>query len=223
MIKMRHPIIRVEKIGKTVGTQTVLLDVTFQIFPREFVCLKGPSGCGKTTMLRILAGLTAPDHGTIFIRGIPANTPRIVLPPHKRMMGFLFQNLSLWPHMTGREQLRFVWESTRTGDWDDRMETVCQEVGFPVSLLSKYPAQLSRGEQQRVAIARTVIHLPDILLLDEPFTALDQELRSRFSQFLKKLNHDYKITMIVVSHDLVAQMVRPDREIVYKDHTFRAA
>lgn len=216
-----QPFIKIENIAKTNGGETVLENVSFTIKKNQFVSIKGPSGCGKTTLLRILSGLTAPTGGKIYINGQLANSPQIIIPPHKRSMNLLFQDLALWPHLTGFEQLEFVWESSEKGSMQDRISKLCRDIGLPEILLQKYPSRLSRGEQQRLAIARTLIAQPEVILLDEPLTALDQELRVQFIAFLKKLKKERTVTALIVSHDLMTDVIDFDRELLYKDHTFR--
>ena len=215
------PAIKIEDLAKTNGKEIIFENVSFEIKKHEFISIKGPSGCGKTTFLRILSGLTTPTSGKIFIDGGLANSPQILIPPHQRGMNLLFQDLALWPHMTGYEQLKFVWESTKKTTLKDRIEKVCHDIGLPENLLSKYPSQLSRGEQQRLAIARTIIAQPEVILLDEPLTALDQNLRTQFITFLKQLKKEKTMTVLIVSHDLMIDVIDFDRELFYKDHTFQ--
>ena len=215
------PAIKIEDLAKTNGKEIIFENVSFEIKKHEFISIKGPSGCGKTTFLRILSGLTTPTSGKIFIDGRLANTPTILIPANLRGMNLLFQDLALWPHMTGYEQLKFVWESTKKAILKDRVEKVCYDIGLPDNLLSKYPSQLSRGEQQRLAIARTIIAQPEVILLDEPLTALDQNLRTQFITFLKQLKKEKTMTVLIVSHDLMIDVIDFDRELFYKDHTFQ--
>ena len=213
-------IIKIEDIAKTNGKEIIFKNVSFEIKKHEFISLKGPSGCGKTTFLRILSGLTAPTDGKIFIKSKLANSPQIIMPPSDRGINLLFQDLALWPHMTGYEQLKFVWESTKKASLEDRIEKVCHDIGLPKNLLSKYPSKLSRGEQQRLAIARTLISQPAVILFDEPLTALDQELRSQFTAFLRRLKKERTTTVLIVSHDLMTNMIDYDKELFYQEQTF---
>lgn len=215
------PLIKIQNLSKKDGNSLIFENVSFEINRYEFISLKGPSGCGKTTFLRILAGLIPPTGGKILINGLTANSPHILIPPHQRGMNLLFQDLALWPHLTGFEQLKFVWESTKKGNLDERINKVCADIGFPEKLLPKYPSQLSRGEQQRLALARTLIAQPEVVLLDEPLTALDQELRSQFITYLKKRKKEKTMTVIIVSHDLMTNVVKYDRELIYKKYTFQ--
>lgn len=217
----KQPLITVEKLSQKNREALLFAHVSFNVFPREFVSLKGPSGCGKTTLLRILAGLLTPTSGKVFIQGKLANAPQCIIPPHARHISLLFQDLALWPHMKGIDQLKFVWESAEKNDFEKQADAVCSAVSFPTSLLKLYPSQLSRGEQQRLALARALIAKPQILLLDEPLTALDQQLRKQFVAFLQKIKQDKQMTVIIVSHDLMTDVIGFDREILYEKTTFR--
>ncbi|OGK09424.1 hypothetical protein A2767_05250 [Candidatus Roizmanbacteria bacterium RIFCSPHIGHO2_01_FULL_35_10] len=216
-----NPIIKIEELTKKDGKEIIFENVSFEIKKHQFVSLKGPSGCGKTTFLRILSGLMPPSSGKIFIKGVLANSPQILIPPHERVMNLLFQDLALWPHMTGYEQLKFVWESSKKGILKNRILKVCNDISLPNNLLTKYPSQLSRGEQQRLAIARTLIAQPEIILLDEPLTALDQDLRTQFITFLKNLKKERTMTVILVSHDLMTDLLDFDKVLLYQNNTFK--
>ena len=218
---INKPLVKIQNLSKKEGGALIFEKVSFEINRFEFISLKGPSGCGKTTFLRILAGLIPPTGGKIFINGQTANSPQILIPSHQRGMNLLFQDLALWPHLTGFEQLKFVWESTKKGNLDERINKVCTDIGFPENLLPKYPSQLSRGEQQRLALARTLIAQSEVILLDEPLTALDQELRSQFIGYLKKQKREKTMTVIIVSHDLMTNAVKFDKELIYKKYTFQ--
>src|SRR3989338_3334128 len=217
---INKPLVKIQNLSKKDGNSLIFENVSFEINRFEFISLKGPSGCGKTTFLRILAGLIPPTGGKIFINGQTANSPQILIPSHQRGMNLLFQDLALWPHLTGFEQLKFVWESTKKAILKDRVEKVCYDIGLPDNLLSKYPSQLSRGEPQRLAIARTIMAQPEVILLDEPLTALDQNLRTQFITFLKQLKKEKTMTVLIVSHDLMIDVIDFDRELFYKDHAF---
>lgn len=216
------PILRVDNISARIGKEVLFSSVSFDIREFDFVSIKGPSGSGKTTLLRILTGLYKPFSGKIYIDGKLANDPDVLIPPHKREMSILFQDLALWPHMKGEEQLRFVWEAKRKGIFEEKIHDVCKVLGLPRDLLSKFPSQLSGGEKQRLALARTMIADARIILLDEPLTALDQNLRKLFLHYLTSLKQKRKTTVIIVSHDLFLDMIAVDQVILYKNDTFKA-
>lgn len=187
-------------------------DLSVSIEAHTYTMFKGPSGIGKTTLLRLIAGLETAQKGEITLFGKVASAPNILLPPSERSIGMLFQDLALWPHMTGKEQLEFVWKAQHpTEELHDRLDEISQDIGLSSEIIGRYPHQLSRGQQQRIAIARAVIHKPRVLLLDEPLTALDQELRTQFANFLKKLMRQQETTIVMVSHDLLPNILTPTR------------
>jgi spermidine/putrescine transport system ATP-binding protein len=217
---MNNTIIKLEGISISRLHQIILSDISISIRKNEFISLKGPSGCGKTTLLLTISGLEIPDKGRIFINNQLANDPQIILPPYQRDMNLLFQDLALWPHLTGYEQLEFVWESTKIGSFSNRVTEISREIGLAKNLLNKYPSQLSRGEQQRLAIVRTFVAGQGIILLDEPMTALDYNLRQQFLNFLNKVRKMRSATVIIVSHDLMTDSIGYDQEFTFKNKSF---
>lgn len=215
------PLIVLKQITKKLNGNILFEDVSLMVNEHEFVALKGPSGCGKTTLLRLISGLDEPSSGSIRINGLLANSPGIIIPPYRRDINFLFQDLALWPHLTGYAQLKFVWESTSKGVFKERVNELCADIGLTPGLLSRYPFELSRGEQQRLAIIRTVIAKHRILFFDEPLTALDQDLRKQFLRFLERLKKQRSTTVLLVSHDLMTDLIKYDRVIRFKNRTFR--
>ena len=149
----------------------------------------GPSGSGKTTLLRMIAGLESPDDGEIWLDGRHVSAPRrIVVAPHARRIGFVFQDLALWPHMSVRDHLEFVLKAARVSrqervDWTRDVLTLVRIA----DMADRYPHQLSGGEQQRVALARALVGRPRLLLLDEPLSSLDPELRTALRTELLRL------------------------------------
>lgn len=216
----KTPLIQVNDLRYNNGKEVLFDAVSLSIREHAFVSIKGPSGCGKTTLLRILTGLAKPTKGTIFIDGKLANDPAVLIPPHKRDMSLLFQDLALWPHMSGEEQLRFVWEAKKVGNFNEKVKEVCTSIGLPFSLLSKYPGELSGGEKQRLAIARTMIAYARIVLLDEPLTALDHNLRDLFLRYLKEIRRKRTTTVVIVSHDLFLDLIDVDQVITFANGTF---
>lgn len=170
---------------------------------RELMTILGPSGAGKTMTLQCIAGLTRPDEGCIELGGrvLFDSAQGINLPPQKRRVGFVFQNYALFPHMTINENIAY---SIRHLPKLEMLDKVSRLLGMMnISALSgRYPRQLSAGQQQRVAIARALAPDPEILLLDEPFSALDSQLRERLELELLELQRDYKGSMLLVTHDL---------------------
>jgi molybdate transport system ATP-binding protein len=177
----------------------MLLNVDLQLPGRQLVGLYGKSGAGKTSLLRILAGLFAPDEARITIDGhCWIDTSKgINLSPQQRSVGMVFQDYALFPNMTVKENLRFALKKDQPpGIVAELIELM--ELG---DLQHQYPARLSGGQQQRVALARALVQQPRLLLLDEPLSALDQELRSRLQQHLLQVHRTYEMTILLISHD----------------------
>jgi ABC-type Fe3+/spermidine/putrescine transport system ATPase subunit len=210
-----QPFVSVQRVTKRYGARPVVDDVSFDVQAGDSVVIVGPSGSGKTTLLRIIAGLESPDDGDIRLDGRHASAPgRIVVPPHARRIGFVFQDLALWPHMTVRGHLEFVLKAagvarrTREGRVRDMLALV-----HIADMAERYPHQISGGEQQRVALARALVGQPRLLLLDEPLSSLDPDLRTALRAELLRLKTALDITMIYVSHDREDAAVLADRVI----------
>jgi molybdate transport system ATP-binding protein len=174
------------------------LCVKFKIPKGKFAVLYGVSGAGKTTLLRMLAGLDHPDEGRIEVDGDTwfSATPKVCVPPQKRKIGLVFQNYALFPSMTVRRNLEFAAERRN----DPGVDTLLEMVELK-ELQQRYPEELSGGQQQRVALARALIRRPKILLLDEPLSALDENMREKLQEQILRLHRDLDLTTILVSHD----------------------
>jgi len=191
------------------------LDVEWAM-DNELSVLFGYSGAGKSMTLQLLAGLMQPDEGWIqaddrFLFDSRSNTN---LPPQARSIGYVFQNLALFPHMTVKENIFYG----ATGLRKEQREKRCREMlsGFHlVGLEERLPSEISGGQQQRVALARALIRRPGLLLLDEPFSALDLPLRREMQQFLKEIRDEFNIPVILVTHDLSEAFSVADRIIIY--------
>lgn len=173
----------------------ILRGIDLNVLPGELLVIMGPSGCGKTTLLRCIAGFEKPTNGVITIRENKVNDKNIWISPDKREIGMIFQDLALWPHLTALKHLHLVAP-------DDKE--------FNLSILEKlhltekskcFPFQLSGGEQQRLAIARALAIKPRILLMDEPFSNLDWQLKEEIIALIKNIQKDLGITVIYVTHD----------------------
>jgi molybdate transport system ATP-binding protein len=175
------------------------LNVQTIIEAGTFVTLFGPSGAGKTSILRMLAGLTDADQGKICVNGVTwfDSDERINLPPQKRSIGFVFQDYALFPNLTVRENVAYAADKNDTR-WVDELLGL---VGL-ASLQHRLPSTLSGGQKQRVALARAIARKPAILLLDEPLSALDIELRSQLQDDLARLHQRFGLTTLLVSHDV---------------------
>jgi ABC-type Fe3+/spermidine/putrescine transport system ATPase subunit len=193
--------LNVAGLNKRFGGQDVLNGLYLQVEEGECLTLFGPSGCGKTTLLRLIAGLDEPDAGTIVLNGGVASDPRIRIPPNRRRIAMVFQDLALWPHMTALSNVEFV--SPRTLKARKERRGRAREVLDLVHLKrhhDKYPHQLSGGEQQRVAIARALAQDPRILLLDEPFSSLDAELKNAMLDLVREIRLSRDLTILYVTH-----------------------
>lgn len=199
---MSSPFLRINGVVKRFGARVAVDDVSLDINPGESIVVFGPSGCGKTTLLRLIAGLEAPDEGDIWLDGLHvAQGGRNLVPPHARGVGMVFQDLALWPHLTVREHLHFVLRAARVpkSAWPERVQETLTLVRIG-TLAGRHPHQLSGGEQQRAALARALIVRPRALLLDEPFSSLDEDLRVWLRGELIRLQRALQLTMLSVTH-----------------------
>ena len=200
---MTVPAVAISHVSKRLGAHQALTDVSLDVTPGDAIVILGPSGCGKTTLLRLIAGLEFPDTGTISAHGARVAGPgHNLVPPHERGLGFVFQDLALWPHLTVDGNLRFVLGAARVPR-AERASRGHQALNMMRigALGDRYPHQLSGGEQQRVALARALVGRPTVLLLDEPFSGLDPELRSTLRTELHRLRRELAVTMVYVTHD----------------------
>ncbi len=207
--------IRVRNLNRSYGELKVLDDVSFDV-PEGGVCtLLGSSGSGKTTTLRLLAGLDRPDTGDITIAGQVMASDSIFVPGEQRQIGMVFQSYALWPHMKVFDQVAYPLKLRR---WDKkRIAAAVDEAIRMVGLggfLERFPAELSGGQQQRVAMARALVFGPRLLLLDEPMSGLDAELRRRTRLELEELQRRVKVTTVYVTHDQEEAMSVSDVVVV---------
>lgn len=176
------------------------LDVAFAVAD-EIVVLFGPSGSGKTTILNTIAGITHPDSGSISLDDqFFYQSNKRPLPIQKRNIGYLFQEYALFPHMSVASNIVYGAKAKGLTLDSPLIQQILEVIGIE-HLLKSYPAQISGGEQQRVALARALASMPDLLLLDEPFSALDQKTRSQCHDILLKLHQQWRIPVLMVSHD----------------------
>ncbi len=205
----------IRNVGKDFGGVPAVRDFSLDIAAGEFVSLLGPSGCGKTTMLRMIAGFIAPSRGTIELNGKVLSSPSASLPPEKRGMSMIFQSYAIWPHMTVAENVGFGLKLRHlaANEITRRIEEVLAVVRLS-NLSTRYPAELSGGQQQRVALARAVVIQPEILLLDEPLSNLDANLREEMRFEIRRLHDEFKMTTVYVTHDQSEAMVTSDQIVV---------
>ncbi len=185
------------------GAEATLKDISLTAPQGRVTVLLGPSGCGKSTLLRLIAGFEAPTRGTIRIQGQTVSQDgQIVIPPERRQIGMVFQDLALWPHMTVIKTLDFVLRASgcRPGDRSERIVQMLAKASLqPVA--RAYPSQLSGGQQQLLALARAMITRPTVILMDEPLSSLDVSLRERFIETLLRLVKDEHLSLLYVTHD----------------------
>ncbi|MGC9505506.1 ABC transporter ATP-binding protein [Baaleninema sp.] len=190
------------------------LDVSFRV-DRELVVLFGPSGCGKSSLLSAIAGLLSPDRGNISLDGLPLfdSQRAIELPPHRRPVGYVFQSYALFPHLNVAENIAFPLDGLNRRQRQQRLGELAAWLHLE-PLLDRPVTQISGGQAQRVAIARALAANPKILLLDEPFSALDDALRSDLRKTLKRLQRQLEIPMLLVTHSRGEALELGDRSVL---------
>ncbi len=199
-------------LTKQFGDATAVDALQLEIADGQFVALLGPSGCGKTTTLRLLAGFLRPDGGEIRVDGEIISSASTVVPPERRNMSMIFQSYAVWPHMTVAQNVAYglkFKKLTRQGI-DEKVATLLDVVHLS-EFKERYPAQLSGGQQQRVALARALVVEPHILLMDEPLSNLDANLREEMRFEIRRLHEEFKITTVYVTHDQAEAMATADR------------
>jgi ABC-type sugar transport system ATPase subunit len=201
--------------GETHVETQALEDIDLTIYDGETLAVVGPSGCGKSTLLRVIAGLTAPDKGHIYFDDEDVTT----LEPGRRGIGFVFQNYALYPHMKGEGNLSFFFRLRRRPQEEitEKVRVTAETLGVGFDeLLDRKPGTLSGGQRQRVALGRCIVRDPRIMLLDEPLSNLDAELRQRTRAELKRLLRSFRITAAYVTHDQVEALALGDRIAVMR-------
>jgi len=202
------PGLRLVNLSKRFGKTVAINSLSLEIQDGEIMTLLGPSGCGKTTTLRCIAGLVPPDEGEIYL-----GDERVTdLPPERRGVGLVFQNYALWPHMTVYENLAFGLQLRKVpkDEIRRRIDDALAMVRLP-GFEKRYPRQLSGGQQQRVALARALVIEPKLLLLDEPLSNLDAQLREEMRFEIRELQKKLGITSVYVTHDQAEALVLSDR------------
>ncbi len=203
-----------QNISKRFDKTVVVPDLTLEIAEGELFFLLGPSGCGKTTCLRMVAGFYQPDGGQLLFGSRPMNH----VPPHQRNTGMVFQNYALWPHLSVKGNVEYGLKVRKIAkpEREKRVQDALEMVRLG-SLGDRYPSQLSGGQQQRVALARALVIRPDVLLLDEPLSNLDAQLRLEMRAEIKRLHHETGTTALYVTHDQEEALSIADRVAVLKD------
>jgi ABC-type Fe3+/spermidine/putrescine transport system ATPase subunit len=211
--------LRLADVTKRYGQRTAVEGLSTDVHAGESLVVVGPSGCGKTTLLRLIAGLERPDGGEIWLDGRRvAESARNLVPPRDRRLGFVFQDLALWPHLTLRGNLGFVMASAGVPKAQrfERTREILKLVRIE-PMADRYPHELSGGEQQRAALARALVGRPRLLLLDEPFSSLDPDLRASLRGELSRLQRALDLTSIYVTHDREDAAALADRIVEMRE------
>jgi ABC-type Fe3+/spermidine/putrescine transport system ATPase subunit len=209
-----QPLVQFKGIFKRFGNVVAVEKMDFDIEEGSLVTLLGPSGCGKTTLLRMVAGLEEPTEGDIFIKGVRINDT----PIHKRNLGMIFQNYALFPHKTIFDNVAFglKYRDVSKEDIKKKVTRALEMVRLP-GVDNRMPSQLSGGQQQRIALARAIVIEPDVLLMDEPLSALDENLREEMRREVDNLQQMLGVTTIFVTHDQREALSMSDKILVMKD------
>jgi iron(III) transport system ATP-binding protein len=208
-------ILELDGLTKRFGEECAVEGFSLSVREGELLTLLGPSGCGKTTTLRLIAGLERPDAGSIRVDGerIAAADERAFVPPERRDVGVVFQNFALFPHLTAAENVAFGLDGWEEADREARVEELLELVGLTGHADSK-PEELSGGQKQRIALARSLAPEPEILLLDEPFSNLDVDLRVEMREEVRRILKEAGVTGVSVTHDQEEAMSISDRVAV---------
>ena len=202
---MAEPIIQFEGVSKSYGPQTVLRDFSLEVVRGEFLTIIGRSGCGKTTALKLVNGLIAPDAGRVRVKGQDvAETDPVAL---RRRIGYAIQSVGLFPHMTVEKNIAYVPSISGLEGWKgarrrEKTAALLERVGLAPELAGRYPRALSGGQRQRVGIARALAAGPEILLMDEPFGAVDEITRGQLQEEIQRIHRESGITILFVTHDI---------------------
>jgi len=203
--------VALKNLTKRYGTTAVVDDISLHIEHGHLVCLLGPSGCGKTTTLRLIAGFVEPSAGEIHVGDKLISSPESTVPPERRNMSMIFQSYALWPHMTVRENIAYGLKLRKMDrDTVGRKLDAILATTHLAPLAERYPGELSGGQQQRVALARALVVEPETLLLDEPLSNLDANLREEMRFEVRRLHDTYRYTTVYVTHDQSEAMTTAD-------------
>jgi len=192
--------ISLKRVSKAFGSIRAVDHVSLEILAGQVVVIQGPSGSGKTTLLRLIAGLELPDSGVIALDDEVVSAVDWATPPHSRGIGIVFQRSALWPHMTVAQNLCFAMNGLSKAEADAHLHEILERVVL-TDLRDRYPSQLSGGEARRVAVGRAMAARPKRLLLDEPLTSLDPELKGRLLTAILEYAHETGATVLYITHD----------------------
>ncbi len=208
--------IKLDSVTKSFGEKKVIQRLTLEVEKNELLALLGPNGCGKTTLLNMLSGLIQPDEGNIYINDVlvsgKVGAKKVCLKPSERKVGYVFQTTSLFPHMRAQDNVAYGLKTLHLAkqEVNKRTNTLLDFVGLR-EYAKFYPHQLSGGQKQRIALARSLATEPQVLLLDEPVSAVDPQLKESFRLELKNYLQALKITVVYVTHNLTEAFIMSDR------------
>ena len=209
------PLLEVSQLQKAYGGSLVVDVASLTLQVGEILALLGPSGCGKTTLLRLMGGFERPDRGTVSLGGQVVASPSAWVPPEQRSVGMVFQNFALFPHLTVEKNVAFGLRGATAGD---RRQAALQLVGLG-GFAQRYPHELSGGQQQRVALARALAPQPKVILLDEPLSSLDVQVRLHLRQEVRRILKATGISAVFVTHDQEEALSLADRVGVMREGT----
>ncbi|TDP38905.1 iron(III) transport system ATP-binding protein [Idiomarina aquatica] len=192
--------LKLDKVSIELAGHRIVDDLSIALEPGDIGCLMGPSGCGKTTVLRAIAGFNPVSGGAISLQGSVVSSASLSLPTEQRQVGMMFQDFSLFPHLNVADNIRFGIEHLSADAQEQRIKELLQRIGLN-GYQKRYPHELSGGQQQRIALARALAPKPQLMLLDEPFSSLDAELRELLAQDVRQLLKEEGITALLVTHD----------------------
>jgi len=203
--------VELKGLSKHYGAAVAVDDVSLRVEHGQLVCLLGPSGCGKTTTLRLIAGFIEPSAGEIEVGGKVLSSPSRTVPPEGRKMSMIFQSYALWPHMTVAENVAYGLRIRKLdrATIDSKLKAILSTARLE-ALAARYPGELSGGQQQRVSLARALVVEPETLLLDEPLSNLDANLREEMRFEIRRLHDQYRYTTVYVTHDQAEAMTTAD-------------
>lgn len=211
-------IIQFEQISKAYGERYILRDFNLSIRRGEFLTVIGSSGSGKTTLLKLINGLLTPSEGTIYINGKDISHENQTC--LRRKIGYVIQGIGLFPHMTIRKNIAYVPSLMHHYDKEDTRQSVehlMQVVGLEQEMLDRYPSELSGGQRQRVGIARALAARPEILLMDEPFGAVDEITRKLLQAEITRIHRELGVTIVFITHDIREALTLGSRVLILKD------
>jgi iron(III) transport system ATP-binding protein len=187
-------------------------DISLSLDEHEFLSILGPSGCGKSTLLRLIAGLEVPSQGQVFLHGQEISGRKIILPPERRKFGMIFQDFALFPHLSVKDNVEYGAAGSKT-EKQQRVNELLELVSLP-HLATTMPHQISGGEQQRIAVARALAPRPRLILMDEPFSNLDYQLRQQLRRDIREILKHEGVATVLVTHDQVEAITFSDRMLL---------